>query len=137
MLTMLPRIFANFHLVYLCLIFGLQGVNMINGPLLRYFLKTAVITGCFFMYSCENNIQDVKALGIKNINQEVAENIESYMSQEGKVRAKLTSPLMLRTEKDTPVVEFPKTLHVDFYDDSVKIESRLFAKYNWRYAFYQ
>jgi len=85
--------------------------------------------GCFFMCSCENNMQEVQALGIKRASQEVAENVESYMSQDGKVRAKLTAPLMLRTELDTPLVEFPKTLHVDFYGDSTKLESRLFAKY--------
>ena len=84
---------------------------------------------CFFMFACENNMQEVQALGIKKTNQEVAENLEIYMSQDGKVKAKLTSPLMLRTEKDTPIVEFPKTLHVDFYGDSTNFESRLFAKY--------
>jgi LPS export ABC transporter protein LptC len=36
---------------------------------------------------------------------------------------------MVRTESDTPVVEFPKTLHVDFYDDSTNVESKLFARY--------
>ena len=81
------------------------------------------------MYSCENSMEEVRALGEKKIGQEVAENVESYMSQDGKVKAKLTAPLMLRTETDTPLVEFPKTLHVDFYGDSVKLESRLFAKY--------
>jgi len=81
------------------------------------------------MCSCENNIQEVRNLGIKKTGQEIAENVESYMSQDGKVKAKLISPLMLRTESDTPVVEFPKTLRVDFYGDSIKLESRLFAKY--------
>ena len=36
---------------------------------------------------------------------------------------------MLRYQRDTPRVEFPKTLRVDFYNDSTKIESKLFAKY--------
>ena len=45
------------------------------------------------------------------------------------VKAKLTSPVMLRIQADTPRTEFPKTLHVDFYNDSTIIESQLFAKY--------
>jgi len=97
--------------------------------LYKNYLKAAFFTGCFFMCSCENNIQEVRNLGIKKTGQEIAENVESYMSQDGKVKAKLISPLMLRTESDTPVVEFPKTLRVDFYGDSIKLESRLFAKY--------
>jgi len=81
------------------------------------------------MYGCENSMQEVRDLGKKKIGQSIAENVESYMSQNAIVKARLTSPLMIRTEIDTAVVEFPKTLHVDFYDDSTNIESRLFAKY--------
>jgi LPS export ABC transporter protein LptC len=51
------------------------------------------------------------------------------MSQGAHVKAKLTSPLMIRTEADTALIEFPKTLQVQFYDDSTKPESHLFAKY--------
>ena len=60
---------------------------------------------------------------------EEARNIESYLSQEGKMKAKLKAPLMIRVEADTVYVEFPKTLHVDFYNDSTKIETRLDSKY--------
>ncbi len=55
--------------------------------------------------------------------------VESYLSQGGKVKAKLTAPLMLRVQADTVYTEFPKTLHVDFYNDSAKVESRLDSKY--------
>jgi len=92
-------------------------------------IKAAFVTGCFFMCSCENSMEQIQNLGRKKVGKEIAENIVSYMSQNAIVKAKLTSPLMIRTEVDTPVVEFPKTLHVDFYDDSTNIESRLFAKY--------
>ncbi|HVW99880.1 MAG TPA: LPS export ABC transporter periplasmic protein LptC, partial [Candidatus Babeliaceae bacterium] len=46
-----------------------------------------------------------------------------------KTKAKLTAPYMLRHEVDTPYVEFTKTLHTDFYDDSLRIESKLDAHY--------
>ncbi|MDP9229626.1 MAG: LPS export ABC transporter periplasmic protein LptC [Bacteroidota bacterium] len=65
----------------------------------------------------------------KKIMVEEAKNIVTYLSQQGHMKAKLTSPLMLRYLADTIYAEFPKTLHVDFYDDSTKIESQLNAEY--------
>ena len=96
-----------------------------------HILKLAAIffSGCFFLCACENDYSEVRQLSEKKIGQEVAKNVSSFLSQDAKVKAKLTAPEMLRTETDTPLIEFPKTLHVDFYDDSLKIESRLFAKY--------
>ena len=61
--------------------------------------------------------------------QEEATGIVSYISQKGKMKAKLTAPLMLRVMADTQYVEFPRSLHVDFYDDSTKIETWLDSKY--------
>lgn len=96
---------------------------------ISFFAAAIFFTGCFFLCSCENDFNEVQQLSQKKIGKEVATDVESYLSQDAKVKAKLTSPLMERTETDTPLVEFPKTLHVDFYDDSMKIQSRLFAKY--------
>ena len=81
------------------------------------------------MCACENDIRQVRALSAKKTSIERATDVESYFSQDAIVKAKLMSPLMLRIQADTPRTEFPKTLRVDFYDDSTKVESRLFAKY--------
>lgn len=89
----------------------------------------ALLTGCFFLLACENEIATVQNLGKKTLGVEEAYTIESYMSQNGKVKAKLTAPLMLRYLFDTPRVEFTKTMHVDFYDDTLGIESVLNCKY--------
>lgn len=86
-------------------------------------------TGCFLVCSCENSQQDLAALTTNKVSKDIVETVTSYMSQNGHVKAKLTSPLMTRTEADTPIIEFPKTLRVEFYDDSSKPESHLFAKY--------
>ena len=102
---------------------------MINAATHTTLLKAALTMGCFFVFSCRNSMEEVRALATKRASQDVAENVESYMSQGGKVRAKLTSPLMLRTVADTPLVEFPKTLKVVFFSDSTKPESYLFARY--------
>ncbi len=92
-------------------------------------IMAAFITGCFFVCSCENDMREVQALGKKTIGVEEAKNIESYLSQGGKVKAKLLAPVMLRYQTDTPRVVFPKNLFVNFYNDSLKVESKLSAKY--------
>lgn len=62
--------------------------------------------------------------------------VTSYMSQQGKMKAKLTAPYMLRHQEDSAYMEFPRTLHVDFYNDTTRIESILDAKYA-RYREYE
>jgi LPS export ABC transporter protein LptC len=100
------------------------------------FIKTAVCIGCFFVLGCENNMQEVQQLGKKKISVEEAVDVTSYLSQNAIMKAKLTAPRMLRTNSDTVVTEFPNSLQVEFYNDSTKPESHLFAKYG-RYLQYQ
>jgi hypothetical protein len=84
---------------------------------------------CCLLFSCENDIRAVSALGNKKIGVEEGKYIESYMSTAGKVKAKLTAPYMIRNQYDSAKVEFTKTLQVIFYDSLLKQESHLFAKY--------
>jgi LPS export ABC transporter protein LptC len=108
-------------------------VNSINRPILFLLLLTA----CIFCSSCENNPKEVAALGKRQpIPPEEVWQVESLMSEGGKVKGKLKAPYMLRFQRaDTPYAEFPRTLHVDFYKDSVKnkdsiiIESQMDALY--------
>jgi LPS export ABC transporter protein LptC len=108
---------------------GLKNVSMISMIMKLTKIVAALFFGCFFVWSCENDMREVQNLSKKSIGVEEGKEIESYLSQEGKLKAKLTAPLMLRYQNDTPKVEFPKTLRVDFYNDSTKVESKLFAKY--------
>lgn len=96
----------------------------------------ALIISCFFVLSCENDMKDVDDLLKKQTAVEEGKDITSYMSQEGKMKARLRSPYMLRHQGDSPYVEFPRNLHVDFYDDSVRIESTVDARYG-RYREYE
>lgn len=103
---------------------------MINHIIHKKYLWAAVITGCFFMLSCENDVDEVRELGRKKLNVEEGKNIDSYLSMNGKMRAHLTAPLLLRYQSDSGRrAEFPRSLHVDFYNDSAKIESQLNARY--------
>ena len=92
-------------------------------------LMAALLSGCFFIWGCENDEAKIDELVEKKIGVEEGINIQSYMSQDGKMKGKLTSPYMLRYQVDSPYIEFPKKLHVDFYNDSLLIESVLDANY--------
>lgn len=95
----------------------------------QYIFKTAALfLCCCFVLSCENDIKEVNRLLEKKSSREEAVQIESYLSEAGKVKAKLTSPTMYRFI-DSGYMEFPKTLRVDFYDDSTRVESILTAIY--------
>jgi LPS export ABC transporter protein LptC len=109
---------------------GLKNVDMINRIVQPFTIAAAYFFGCFFIFSCkENDMQKVRDLNKKTVGVEVGKQIESFLSQEGKVKAKLMAPVMMRYQTDTPRVEFPQTLKVDFYNDSTKIGSKLFAKF--------
>jgi hypothetical protein len=102
----------------------------IGNKILSSFKKIAPIalTGMLLL-SCENDVQEIKDLASKKTGVEEGKNIESYLSDGGRMKAKLTAPLMLRYQFDTTMVEFPKSLHVDFYDSLTKVESQLNARY--------
>jgi len=87
----------------------------------------------FFLSSCENDPEEIDLWTKKTELEEEAKTVESYLSQSGVMKAKLTAPLMYRYQRDTVYTEFPKTLYVEFYDDSVKVESWLTANYGIYY----
>lgn len=98
---------------------------------ITYFLRTAaLLLGCFFVLTaCENDQQEVDKLFTRKIMLEEARQIESFLSEKGVVKARLTAPFMQRRAIDSAYMEFPKSLHVDFYDSTTKIESTLDARY--------
>ena len=83
----------------------------------------------YLLSGCENDVKVINDLTKKVVMKEEARNIESFLSEKGKMKAKLIAPLMVRVEADTIYVEFPNTLHVDFYNDSIKIETWLDCNY--------
>ena len=84
----------------------------------------------FLLSACENDLREVNALSEKKTSVEEGYQIQSYLSQSAKMKAKLTAPLMKRYLNDSsPYVEFPRSLHVDFFDDSLRMESKLDARY--------
>jgi len=93
-------------------------------------IAVACLSSCFFMASCENDVDAVKALGARVGGIDVGKDVAIYISNDGKLGAKLTAPLMNRYLVDSSkMIEFPISIHVDFYKDSNQIESQLSAKY--------
>jgi LPS export ABC transporter protein LptC len=113
---------------------GLPKGDMINNSnFKKYVLRAAIIFSCFFVMSCENDETAINEWMDKKVMVEEAKGVTSLFSQGGNLRAKLVSPLMLRYLGDTIYVEFPNTLHVDFYDSTITRESWVDARYGKYY----
>ena len=95
----------------------------------KYSYWTFCLSLSFYFTACENNVKDLPNYRQKQVSVDEGKKIVAYMSENAKVKAKLTAPYMRQNESDTPYVEFPNTLHVDFYNDSLTIESIMNARY--------
>ena len=93
----------------------------------------ACIAGCFFFFGCENDIEVIRKMQQNQLTVDEVKEVTSYLSTGGRLKAKLTAPFMLRYYDSVPRVEFPNKLHVDFYNDSMQIESYLDAKHAFYY----
>jgi len=92
-------------------------------------IAAAFTAGCFFLWSCENKLEDINA-NSKSVGKDEALQVNIKYSIGGKKKAVLTSPLMYRVLNADNYVEFPNTIHVDFYNDTGDtLESRLDARY--------
>ena len=95
----------------------------------NFFLKAAFVWSCFLFAGCENDPAMLKEVSGRKANIEEAVNVQSLLSQNGAIKAKLVAPYMLRYSLDTSYLEFPKKLHVNFYDSTGKVESQVDALY--------
>ncbi len=95
----------------------------------KFLIKATLVTGCFFINSCENSLDQIKELTEKKIGVEEAKQVDIIYSYGSKTKARLSAPYMLIHQDAVPFIEFTKTVHSDFYDDSLQIESRLDARY--------
>ena len=91
--------------------------------------NAVVILFVLLLFSCENTDKELQDMSSKNLGIEEVKNADINYTLGGKAKAKLISPLMLRVQDVNPYVEFPKKLHVDFYNDTGSVDSRLDALY--------
>ena len=100
-------------------------------PVIKIYFKytAAIIITSLLLLACENSAKEIDEHSKKKLGVEEAVKVNINYTLGGKAKAVLQSPLMLRVQDTMPYVEFPKKIHVDFYNDSSKIESILDAKY--------
>ena len=121
-------------------------VNLINRSLAPSFRSLAplllpvllLLGAALFFAGCGDKAKQTVS-GARQIVPEEVLGIESLLSEPytdstnkltAKVKGKLTAPYMLRYQRaDTPYAEFPRTLHVDFYDANMQVESQMDALY--------
>lgn len=94
-----------------------------------FFFQAALLSSCLFVLGCGNDTKTITAWTEKKQMVDEASFINTYFSQSGKMKARLTAPLMLRYQSDSVITEFPKSLHVDFYDSVTRVESWVDARY--------
>mgnify|MGYP000184416531 FL=1 len=96
----------------------------------NFIIAVTLMSSCFFMASCENNINDVKALNSKAGGIDIGKDVSIIMSEGGRMNAKLTAPIMKKyLQENGKMIEFPNTIKVDFFKDSAVVESKLSADY--------
>jgi len=94
-------------------------------------LMLLVIPGVFYLAACENDIEKINTVTNTNDLPEVSgKNIEILYSDSGKVKMQLNADEIMQFGKlERPYIEFPKGVHIVFFDDSLIIESELVADY--------
>jgi LPS export ABC transporter protein LptC len=97
---------------------------------MRKLLPYLFIVSLIYLSACENDEGDIANLGAKKIGVEEAKEVVLTFTSSGRTKAILTAPIMLRVQDTVAYIEFPKTLKVDFYNDSTGlVESTLTALY--------
>ncbi|CAN5296007.1 hypothetical protein BH09BAC2_BH09BAC2_04060 [soil metagenome] len=97
---------------------------------LKNIFRAAFLLSCFFIAGCENSVQQVNDFTHRKAGVEEAKNIVIDYSIAGRARSKITAPLMLRYQDSISYVEFPKSLHADFFNaETLQTDSKLDAKY--------
>lgn len=84
---------------------------------------------CSLFLSCENDVNDVRKVYQREIGVEEGKKVLITYTIGGHTKALLRSPLMLRVQDTVPYVEFPRTLHADFFNEAGVMESYLDAMY--------
>jgi len=82
-----------------------------------------------FLVSCENDVAEVEQISSKKLGVEEARQVEIIYTLTGHTKSILKAPLMYRVQDSIPYIEFPRTIHVDFYNPLGQKESKLDALY--------
>jgi len=101
------------------------------------FIKKTAYTGFFMLAlfltvfcSCENDIEKVSLVtDKKKVPVEKSTGLVIWYSDSAKTKVKVSAPELQKFDGEKPVTELPAGVHVEFYNDSMKITSTLTSKY--------
>ncbi len=102
-------------------------------PHIPFLIKVLIFVTCIYISSCENSLKDINEVTTKKIGVETGKDVTIIYSIGSVTKSRITAPLMLRHEEAVPYIEFTKTIHADFFNDTLGIESKMdahYAKYN-------
>jgi LPS export ABC transporter protein LptC len=99
----------------------------------KSFLFIIIFTGglmsLLFLSGCdEKDSKKEKDISLNTAREEAKDVIIKY-SVGGKRKTFLTGPIMYRVQDTVSYIEFPRSIHVDFYNEGDSIDSKLDARY--------
>ena len=87
-----------------------------------------------FLTSCQTDIQTInEIISLKDSPSESMKDAEIIYSDSARVKMKLNAVQLDRFPGEKEYIEMPKGMNILFYDDSMKVSSRLKADYGIRY----
>lgn len=100
---------------------------------LKYTLSVfwPVMLAALALCACENDMKKVREISAKEVSSPVERTIgvEMIYSDSAKVKAKVTTPLLLNYKTTKPYSEMPKGVKIVFYDPNLNITSTITSEY--------
>ncbi|MGN6641293.1 MAG: LPS export ABC transporter periplasmic protein LptC [Mucilaginibacter sp.] len=96
-----------------------------------------IFAGIGLITGCENDLKDIQKISASEVNKPVERytDVDVIFSDSAKVRAHMTSPLMLDYDKVAqPYTEMPKGVKVTFYDGNLQPTCTVTADYAIRHV---
>lgn len=94
------------------------------GLLVLFFL------GLIYFSSCENDQSEIARVTVRpNGPSEEIRSLMTLYSDSGKVKVRVSAPVLRRFTEPRPLTELPKGMKIEFYNDSLQVISHLRARY--------
>jgi len=93
-----------------------------------------MIAGMALITGCENDLKDLQKISAKEVNKPIERytDVDVIYSDSARVKAHMTSPLMLNYKVAKPYTEMPKGVKVIFYDKDLVETCTIVADYGIR-----
>jgi LPS export ABC transporter protein LptC len=103
----------------------MNGMKLYTTPFI-----SLLLISCFFLCSCENDVNKVKQSGKPSgVGKDEAQGVLINYFVGANRKAKISAPLMYRVQDSIVYTEFPHTIHVDFFGEGDTLQSKLDAHY--------